>query len=171
MGRRGLLLSAVGIGCFTLAASARGKDAHSSAIEFLANLYSGYRAGEPTPDPLGERASEIFAPSLLFLIRFDQAKAEGEVGFLDHDPICACQDYDGFHLTNIKVGPSNDSFTSATVSFLIGTQAQDVFYYLIDVSGNWRVADLSNSRIGSLQSFLETRLLRFPTPRSPHIRP
>ena len=86
-------------------------------------------------------------------------------------PICACQDYDGFRLINIEINPRDQSWTSAKVSFLIGTQTQDVFYYLIDVSGNWRVADLSNSWIGSLQNYIETRLSGFPAPGSPYIGP
>jgi len=35
---------------------------------------------------IGERAAEIFAPSLLFLIRLNHANAEADVGFSDHDP-------------------------------------------------------------------------------------
>ena len=43
-------------------------------------------------DPVGPAAAQVFDAPLVALIRRDQRNARGEVGALDGDPLCDCQD-------------------------------------------------------------------------------
>ena len=73
-----------------------------AAKAFTTALYSAYATG--SPDYVGANPERTFSPELLALIRKDQANTPaGEVGILDGDPICDCQDAEGLKLTDAKV--------------------------------------------------------------------
>ena len=93
MRRRAIVLAIVSLGVLAGARPAT-TQADLGVRHFLADLYDQYKPGRPAPHPLGKQAEQIFAPPLLGLIRRDQNREAGEVGALDYDPICACQDYD-----------------------------------------------------------------------------
>src|SRR5919199_946809 len=61
---------------------------------FVERIYAGYRHDNYSPF---EHAERIFAPPLLAAIREDERLSRGEVGFLDADPLCQCQDAGGIH--------------------------------------------------------------------------
>jgi hypothetical protein len=82
--------------CLAVLASTSGASAQTPADgrAFVTGLYGAYNGGEP--DYLGRQAGAVFSPRLLSLVRKDQAATpEGEVGALDWDPICDCQDSTG----------------------------------------------------------------------------
>src|ERR1019366_1125050 len=67
-----------------------------SAKAFLASIYRHYQNGG-NGISIGDRSADrYFAASLLTLVRAD-ARAAGpdNVGAIDADPVCACQDWDG----------------------------------------------------------------------------
>jgi hypothetical protein len=94
------------------------------AKTFVTGLYAAY-AKHPGPDYLGRQAKTVFSPALLDLMRRDAARTpKGDVGTLDGDPICNCQDY-GITAVQVAVtaaGPGQGacrrpvSATSATSS-------------------------------------------------------
>ena len=63
---------------------------------YMERLYAGYRNSSFNPFDHPER---YFAPRLLAAIKEDARLANGEVGYVDGDPICQCQDPDGLHAT------------------------------------------------------------------------
>src|SRR4051812_26229189 len=58
--------------------------------QFVERTYRSYRS--PRFSPL-EQPARWFAPALPAAIREDERLAKGEVGYLDGDPLCDCQDY------------------------------------------------------------------------------
>jgi hypothetical protein len=128
-----------------------------TAEAFLTRLYDGYRPGRPEPDTLGKQASAIFAPHLLRLIRMDQAAGQGDVGALETDPICACQDFENLTVTRISVKPHGD-LTVARVAFMNIGEAANVDYLLSKNRGAWRIEDLREDGIDSLVDFLAKSL-------------
>src|ERR1700743_2435568 len=88
MRRLTLLLAAL----FSIAATSAGAQDAAGAKAFVAHLYAAYHG--QGPDYLGPMAAKVFSPRLLKLIRRDTALAHGEVGALDGDPICNCQDFE-----------------------------------------------------------------------------
>lgn len=127
-----------------------------TAGAFVRELYKPYET-ENNPEYLGKSASLIFAPHILNLIRADQKDAKGEVGKLDEDPICACQDSDGFRLSSIKIYRLSAHRKKSTVSFSLGVERRVVTLDLIEWKGSWRVTDVHTEEVPSLISFLSHR--------------
>lgn len=92
------------------------------------------------------------------LIKADRALALGEVGVLDGDPICACQDDDKLTVSKIDVAPDGPKRTKATVAFDNAGTKTTVRYRLEAVDGKWRIADLSEPSLQSLRRVLTTRI-------------
>ena len=120
---------------------------------FVRALYKPYGTGID-PDYLGKPASGIFASRLLSLIRADQGVLPGNVGKLDEDPLCDCQDDDGFRLSSIETRPLSADRATAKVSFVIGRIPKVIILDLTATNGTWRVADVHSGRIPSLIAFL-----------------
>jgi hypothetical protein len=125
-----------------------------SARAFTEGLYEAYRHGEP--DYLGARASATFAPHLLALMRHDQAATpSGDVGALDGDPICDCQDDGGMKTGRIEVEDVAPGRALATVTLRFPAEVTTVKLDLVSWHGRWRVADVHTKDMPSLVGLLE----------------
>jgi hypothetical protein len=125
-----------------------------SPEHFLRRLYAPYQKGRDAPNVTGRMAASIFAPPLLALIRRDQALAHGEVGTLDYDPICSCQDYDPLKSLSISVAPPVDNAAQATVSFKTLGDTVIVRYDLVRIGDKWRIVDIETKDTPSLRELL-----------------
>ena len=63
-----------------------------SPRRFMEQLYANYGHSDYSPFTHADR---VFAPRLLAAINEDSRLAHGEVGYLDGDPVCQCQDTGG----------------------------------------------------------------------------
>src|SRR5690348_3240436 len=71
----------------------------ASARVFVEQLYKAYDGRGP--DYLGRQRDRVFSPRMIALLERDaQLTPKGDVGALDGDPICDCQD---FHITRVEV--------------------------------------------------------------------
>jgi hypothetical protein len=116
---------------------------------FLERTYASYR--NPNFNPF-DHLDRYFAPRLIAAIREDSRLARGEVGYVDGDPICQCQDPDGVHakVTRERLqGPSRAS-AEVIVDFTDST-ARRVRFSLVRTAAGWRIADVS---AGDEPSFL-----------------
>ena len=139
------------------AGAARAQDA-ASAQAFVAGLYNAYRH-HPGPDYLGPEAKAVFSARLLGLIRRDAALAKGEVGALDGDPICDCQDASGLWLE--KLTTVNHAIAGQPIGKLIATVrlrgpdgSRTLRLDLVAVDGRWRVDDVHTHDTPSLAAYL-----------------
>src|SRR5678815_2759705 len=81
------------------------------AKAFVTGLYTAYQR-KPDPDYLGKQIGEVFAPDLIALIRREAAGVpKGDVGALDGDPICDCQDW---RISDLKVSVTSQTAGLAT---------------------------------------------------------
>src|SRR5690242_6844281 len=66
----------------------------ANARAFVEEVYSHYPTGPNGTafDPTGENASAVFDPGLIAAFREDARLANGEVGYVEADPLCQCQD-------------------------------------------------------------------------------
>ena len=133
--------------------SARAQGGTATADAFVRGVYRDY--GKPDrADVLGEPAPGIFAPRLLGLIRADEKAAAGEVGRLDEDPLCGCQDDDGFRLSSVRVVRRAAGRAVATVRFVISVVRVVVVLDLVRTGDGWRIADVHSRDMPSLAAFL-----------------
>jgi hypothetical protein len=138
---------------------------YDSAVKFLHQLYEPYARGK-APNPMGHLAQTLFEPGLLSLIRRQRIAAQGEVGLLDHDPICSCQDYDA--LTDIHVSTQLDGKRAhGSVSFVNGVRRATVQFELIGDRVHWQIYDIREADVPSLRAFLATGLSRSSKSSSP----
>ena len=135
--------------------------AHAQDIEsaraFTWSLYRAYEHGGP--DYAGRQAPETFAPHLLSLIRRDQAETKpGDVGVLDGDPICSCQDASGMKATDVKVQAAQNNQAEAAVTLHFPDGNRLVRLDLQAIDGQWRVADVHTKDTPSLVGLMESEL-------------
>ena len=133
----------------------------SAARAFVAWIYSHYPTStrRPTFDALGGAAKRaIFAPSLIALIDEDARLAHGEVGALDGDPLCDCQDDGGmkFRIASVRsVDPSHAS--AVIVRSYADSKAPEAETITLDLAltkGHWRVYDVKSRDTPSLRAML-----------------
>ena len=98
------------------AANAAAPDANS-ARAFLQNIYSHY----PQPangrvfSPTDKNVSDVFDPGMAALFKEDERLAKGEVGFVDADPLCQCQDDSGLKVKILSVTMKASNAATAIV--------------------------------------------------------
>jgi hypothetical protein len=156
MAARCLRPAALAIGLAAGAAGAAPAAAPSTPEDFLRHLYAPYVSGDQTVSPTGKDAPTIFDAHLTALLRKDQANAKGEVGALDQDPICDCQDFDHLTALSITAKPRSRGRVIADVSFRNGAATTVLTYRLVETRSGWRVSDIGAKDIPSLARFLET---------------
>lgn len=120
---------------------------------FIKNLYASYRQANYSPFRHPER---VFAFRLLTAINEDSKLAHGEVGYLDGDPICQCQDSGGMHPS--ITGVTQQGRDKATVRVAIGWEgekARSATFKLVRATSGWRIADVSSADEPSLVNALE----------------
>jgi hypothetical protein len=132
---------------------ASGQDV-KSAEAFLRAIYAAYTPKGKPVDLTGPHAETILAPSLAALMRTDQALADGEVGAIDSDPICACQDFDIRSVTVAAAADGPDK-TRATASFRNFGKPTRVEFDLVAAGSGWRIYDIHEEDIPSLRKLLE----------------
>jgi uncharacterized protein DUF3828 len=128
----------------------------STALDFTSNLYGNYGLNSSF-NPRDQGADTIFTPELLSLIRQDETQAKGEVGYLDGDPLCDCQDFD---ITGVRIAlqKSAPSRLIAEVRFLNFDRPDTLALSLLQTGSSWRIEDIRSRSSSSLRNDLRTYL-------------
>ena len=111
--------------------------------QFMTRVYAQYRH----PD---------FSPRLRAAIAEDARLAHGEVGYVDGDPVCQCQDAAGMRPSVTAVAQHG---ANATVRVTIGWEhdpARPATFILVRTKAGWRIADVGSADEPSLLSAIET---------------
>jgi hypothetical protein len=120
---------------------------------YMERLYAGYRNSSFNPFDHPER---YFAPRLLAAIKEDTRLANGEVGYVDGDPICQCQDPDGLHarVTGVTQQGRDKAIVRVSIGFT-GYKARPTTYTLVQTKAGWRIADVSSADEASFLQGIE----------------
>lgn len=78
------------------------------------------------------------------LIDRDIELAGDDLPFLDADPICNCQDWEGIAVRSVRVRALGRGRTEATVQFVNAGEPQTARFILIREDGGWRIDDIVN---------------------------
>jgi hypothetical protein len=126
----------------------------AGARAFVTGLYRAYdRDGQP--DYLGPIRRRVFSPGLLRLMREDDARTpKGEVGALDGDPICDCQDSGGFGGLSVAVTAAGPDRAKVVARFSLDGEKRVVTLDLVIIAGHWRVADTHSPGEPGLRALL-----------------
>ncbi|EPX7408539.1 DUF3828 domain-containing protein [Cronobacter dublinensis] len=156
-------------------ASALAQGAEQTPTQFLKALYQSYSKGNEPVDFTSQGEKQILSDRLLKLVNEDTRLAGGEVGFLDYDPICYCQDWDDLAVDKINVTNSDAAHAKATVTFRPFRSSPDATtqsFALINEKGRWRIDDIMNGN-GSLSQSLQesSKQLRADSANSDAVAP
>jgi len=136
---------------FLLAAAAQPQPETPKA--FIESLYAAY--GTPDYSPL-KQPELVFAPRLRAAIDEDSRLHRGEVGYLDGDPVCQCQDAAGLKATVTKVETQGVGKAVVSVSILLqGYEPRPATFSLVRANDGWRIDDVSSADEPSLLRGLE----------------
>ena len=125
--------------------------AGSTPREFIAYVYSQYHHEDFSPL---ERPEKFFSPTLTAAIRKDSAG--GEVGYLDGDPLCDCQDYDRVSAQVRKLVQQTPRSAVADIRVTLSPkETRDLELKLILTPGGWRISDLVGTDHKSLLTELQ----------------
>jgi hypothetical protein len=120
---------------------------------FMERLYASYRHANYSPFEHPER---VFAARLLAAIAEDERLAKGEVGYLDGDPVCQCQDPAGMTAAVTRVTPEGAGKARVVVS--IGwahDPPRQASFSLVKTRAGWRIADVAAEGEPSLVAAIE----------------
>lgn len=108
---------------------------------FLDQVYASYSKADFSPFA---HASRYFAPRLLAAINEDSRLAHGEVGYLDGDPLCQCQDASGLHarVARVKTTGSGRANAEVILDYPDNTPTRIRLSLTLTTDG-WRIADVS----------------------------
>jgi hypothetical protein len=126
--------------------------AAASPRGFVERLYAAYRSERWSPLA---RPASVFAPPLAAAIREDRRLSGDEVGFLDGDPVCDCQDPAGLRATILAVTPDGRADATVRVEVRFGDDRRFLTLRLARTAAGWRVADVATPDSGSLLLDLE----------------
>lgn len=120
---------------------------------FLERVYANYLSRNFSPLAHADR---YFAPRLKAAIDQDARLANGEVGYLDGDPICQCQDPDGLRskILRIKLNAPWKATAEVLLDYPDST-ATHIRLILVRTKAGWRIADVGASDEPSLVKALE----------------
>ena len=123
---------------------------------FLERLYAAYVPHGKGNNFAYPEARAIVDSSLLALLRRDQIMSKGEVGAIDGDPICQCQDWDKLKVLSLRVVPSGTDRASGNVTFTNAGERSSVHFELRMENGSWKIHDLSYQGTPSFQAHLRS---------------
>ncbi|MGB6744328.1 MAG: DUF3828 domain-containing protein [Terracidiphilus sp.] len=119
------------------------------AKAFLVSVYRHYQSGGIGIDTVGPHVGLYFHSSLVALFSADQKAASPDVGAIDGDPICACQDWDGIWDLKIDVHFDTPERAKAAVSFALSApkdrpkdSLRKLEFTLAQENGEWRIYDI-----------------------------
>ncbi|MGH9809862.1 MAG: DUF3828 domain-containing protein [Terriglobia bacterium] len=129
----------------------------AGARAFVEKLYSHYpsKPDEKAFDPTGKNAGEVFDPGMIAAFREDARLANGEVGFVDADPLCQCQDDSGLRSKIVSVGITRPDNADVIVNLQYpDNKTLEMTLRLVAMKGAWRIYDLSTGDVKSYRADL-----------------
>ena len=126
----------------------------SNARSFLSHIYASYHLDAGLEAILPDE--QVYAPELLAAIQANSKAYDGEVGYLDSDPLCQCQDTaQDLRALDFQITPLGDGRLRAATT-LAGADNPLALDLTLRRHGNsWRVADVASPRAPSLLQALE----------------
>jgi Protein of unknown function (DUF3828) len=120
---------------------------------YIERLYAAYR--NANFNPLAH-PQLYFTPRLVAALDEDARLANGEVGYVDGDPVCQCQDPEGLHATVTRVTQKTPSKAEVRVSIgFTGYVAWPATFILLLTGAGWRIDDVSSADEPSLLRSIE----------------
>jgi hypothetical protein len=139
----------------------------ADAKAFLEGLYAHYKTSKNNDFQMFDaNAREVFDPDTIALIKTDRTALKGELGDLDGDWLCGCQDFTSLKAT-IAVQSAAPTAAVATSDFqdtgMADAKPGHEGFDLVKVGGAWRIHDIHTADTPSLRKMLAGEIKRLRT--------
>lgn len=126
----------------------------SSARSFLSHIYAGYHPDAGLDAILPDE--EVYTSTLVAAMQANSDAYAGEVGYLDGDPLCDCQDTaQDLRQLSFDIQPLADGQLRASTQLDDPQHPLQLQLTLQRQGSSWRIADIANQRAPSLLQALE----------------
>jgi hypothetical protein len=143
----------------------------ADAKAFLDGLYAHYKtsSSNSTFQPFDANSSDVLDADTIALMKADEKALNGDLGDIDGDWLCDCQDFTSITAT-VAVQSATPTSAKATADFhdSIDTSPKphhDTFD-LVKTSAGWRIHDMGTADQPSLRKVLQDEIKRLkPSPK------
>jgi len=142
------------------AAAPAAADSAAAAKAFLEGLYAHYKASSSTGTtwaPMDANVKEVFDADMVALLEADTKALKGELGEIDGDWLCDCQDWGSLSadITILSASPTAAKAASVIRDTQIKDEAakRDTFD-LVKTPAGWRIHDMGTEQDPSLRAVL-----------------
>lgn len=116
---------------------------------FLDGLYAHYKTSKDNDfNMYGANASQVFDADMIKLLKDDTKALKGDLGVLDGDDLCDCQDFVSLKAT-VTVQSATPTTATATSAFIdTGMSDQGVrhaAFQLVKTPAGWRIHDIKDA--------------------------
>jgi hypothetical protein len=144
-------------------AGAASSDA-ADAKAFLDGLYAHYKVSKDnTFAPFDANQAEVLDPDTIALMKADEKALKGELGDIDGDWLCDCQDFESITAT-VTVQSATPTEAKATAVFHdtmdAGSPPKRDTFDLVKTPAGWRIHDMGDSDQPSLRKVLSDEIAR-----------
>lgn len=128
-------------------ATASAQEGSEGAREFVQAVYASYSNDPEATPPMAGDSHDIWSDRMSALIARDQELANGELPYLDADPICNCQDWENLTVQSVQISQPRDG-RSGRLARVHFTNADSQETVVLRLSGNpnqgWKIDDVLN---------------------------
>ncbi len=121
---------------------------------FVRRVYARYRTDGPGLPMERPGGSAFYTGALLDAFAKDSALANGEIGAIDSDPICVCQDYENLRVTAVAIENGEADTVKARVKFTNLQYHETVTLTLSRTAAGWRIADVGSQHQPSIMALI-----------------
>jgi hypothetical protein len=145
-------------------ANPKGSGADETPDAFVRRVYARYHSSGPGVSTERPAGTPYYSAQLLDAFAKDVELAKGEVGAIDGDPICSCQDYGNLRVKSVTISEAGPDAAKARVAFTnLGSQTV-VTLSLIRTPAGWRIADVEDKESGSVLALLRAEIAHAAQP-------
>ena len=127
---------------------------------FLQRIYSTFSNDDLSTPPLGGHGPQrIASKNFIAVLDEDQElTSPGNIGFLDANPICQCQDYQNLVVTKITILSNDNKTAHAAVTFRAfsdNSSTTTTTFNLVVENGRWFIEDIFDSDQNSVRDAID----------------
>lgn len=127
---------------------------------FLARIYATYSHDDVSVAFISQTGPKrIASKKFIAVLAEDQALTlPGDIGYLDADPICQCQDYQNLVVKNINILSNDNKKSHATVTFRAFSDSNlttTTGFDLVAENGQWFIDDIFDTNQQSVRHAID----------------
>lgn len=134
----------------------------ADVTSFLQGLYDHYKTSKNnTFQMFDANAKEVWDADFIKLMAVDEKGLKGDVGVIDGDWLCACQDFESLKAT-VAVQSASPTAATASSDFvdvgIPGDGGHHVNFKLVKENGHWRLDDIQDPGEDWLRAQLQAEI-------------